>query len=158
MDFLWHRVSEKEKKGNHEKILKMALVHDLPESRAGDVNYLSRQYTTRDEQKAAEEIFQETSLKDEYVKLFEEYEKRKSIEAKIVKDADNLDVDFELQEQSVGGHALKSAWIFNRSAIYKSLFTKTARKIWKEIQKSNPHDWHMFARNRYTAGDWKKLL
>lgn len=28
--------------------------------------------------------------------------------------------------------------------------------MWQEIQKSNPHDWHFFARNRFTAGDWKK--
>ncbi|MBI4363505.1 MAG: HD domain-containing protein, partial [Candidatus Doudnabacteria bacterium] len=27
---------------NYEKILKMALVHDLPESRTGDVHYVSR--------------------------------------------------------------------------------------------------------------------
>ncbi len=150
-------IANKEKKGNQEKILKMALVHDLPESRTGDVNYLSRQYTTRDEQSAAADIFEGTSLKDEYIKLFKEYEERKSIEAKIVKDADNLDVDFELQEQSVGGHLLKSAWAVNRNRIYNALFTKAAKKMWKDIQKSNPHDWHTFARNRYNAGDWKNL-
>lgn len=151
-------ISEKEKKGDHEKILKMALVHDVPESRTGDVNYLSRQYTKRDEERAGREILQGTGLSKEYLKLFKEYEKRKSIESKIVKDADNLDVDFELQEQSVRGQGLKKEWAANRASIYKILYTKTAKKIWKEIQKSNPHDWHMFARNRYTAGDWKKLL
>ena len=35
-----------------EKILKMALVHDLSESRTGDVHYVSRLYTSRNEELA----------------------------------------------------------------------------------------------------------
>lgn len=140
---------------NTEKILKMALVHDIPESRTGDVHYVSRLYTKRDEELATDEILKDTSV-EQLLKTWKEYEQRKSIEAKIVKDADNLDVDLELMEQSFKGNKLRDQFIKHRKVVYKKLFTKTAKQIWKAIQSSNPHDWHLNARNRFTAGDWKK--
>ena len=138
------------------KVAKMALVHDLPESRTGDVHYISRIYTKRREDEAIKDILANTSLQ-EFVHIWEEYEQRKSIESKIVKDADNLDVDLELREQESKGVTLKEAFKEHRTALTKTLYTKTAKKIWKAIQKSSPHDWHLNAKNRFTAGDWKHL-
>ena len=145
-----------EKSNDVNKIIKMALVHDLPESRTGDVHYISRLYTSRDEESAIKDIFNNTSVK-EFIALWQEYEKRKSLEAKIVKDADSLDVDLELQEQANKGIQLQSVFAELRAAVAAHYYTKSARKLWKEIQKSNPHDWHLHARNRYTAGDWSKF-
>ncbi len=143
--------------GNHEKILKLALLHDLPESRSTDVDYLSRQYVERNEDLAARDVFETTSLEEEFLELWHEYSERKSIEAKIVKDADNLDVDMELQEQETRGFKLKKFWSKQRdTAVYKKLYTKTAKRLAKLINKSNPHDWHLNGRNRFNAGDWKK--
>jgi putative hydrolase of HD superfamily len=146
-----------EKVGNQEKILKMALVHDLPESRCGDVHYVSKQYSQLLEEKAINDIFDATFLGKEFVKIWQEYEERKCIEAKIVKDADTLDVDLELQEQEARGHKLKRVFSVKRkNAVSKKLYTQSAKKFWKEIQNSNPHDWHnVYARNRFNDGDWK---
>lgn len=88
-------ISAREGKGNTEKIMKMAIVHDVSESRTGDVDYIARQYVERNEDKAIVDIFAKTSFGDEFVKLWREYEQRKTIEAKIVKDADYLDIDLE---------------------------------------------------------------
>ena len=145
-----------EKVKNIGKVVMMALVHDAGESRSGDVHYVSRQYTSRDEELAVEDIFSGTSLQKEIVELWKEYEERKTIEAKIVKDADNLDVEFELKEQEAKGENLRKYWQDARQRVYKNLYTKSAKKMWQEIQSSNPHDWHFYARNRFTAGDWKK--
>jgi len=138
------------------KVVKMALIHDLGESRSGDVHYISRLYTSRDEELAVEDIFLGTSLRNEMVELWKEYEKRETLEAKIVKDADNLDVEFELREQEAKGETLRKYWLEARKVVFNNLYTASAKKMWKEIQTSNPHDWHFFARNRFTAGDWKK--
>jgi putative hydrolase of HD superfamily len=138
------------------KVVTMALIHDLGESRSGDVHYISRLYTSRDEELAVEDIFLGTSLRNEMVELWKEYEKRETLEAKIVKDADNLDVEFELKEQEAKGEILRKYWLEARKVVFKNLYTASAKKMWKEIQTSNPHDWHFFARNRFTAGDWKK--
>lgn len=146
--FLALILARQEKIKSDEKILKFALIHDLSESRTGDFHAGMKLYSNRDENKAAKEIFEDTSLDGEFVKLFLEYEKRDSIESKIVKDADTLDVDLELQEQEVQGNDLKK-YCPDRQIYYKKLFTKSAKKMFREIQKSEPHKWHMILRNRY---------
>jgi putative hydrolases of HD superfamily len=140
---------------NTDKILKMALVHDIPESRTGDVNYLQRQYTKRDEELAIRDMFKDTSFGEEFVDLWNEYEARSSIEGKIVKDADNLDVDFEIIEQKSKGYKIEE-WLKIREHTHNTkLYTDTAKQIWKGMQSADPHAWHLNARNRYNSGDWK---
>lgn len=134
---------------NEEKIVKMALLHDIAESRTPDTNYISKIYSSRDEKKALNHMLTDTVFAKEFEELFEEYEKRQTIEAKIVKDADNLDVDFELSEMESRGHTVRKTW--KRENIRKTFFTKTAEMIWDEIQTANPLGWHATAHNRYTA-------
>lgn len=149
-------IAKHEKVKNTDKIMKMALVHDISESRTGDAHYLSRQYVDRREELAIDDILKDTSIGKEFTELWKEYEERKSIEAKIVKDADNIDVDLELNELPID-ERLKSGFQKIRSqAIKRKFFTKTAELMWKEIQTSNPHNWHLSGRNRFNAGDWKK--
>lgn len=145
-----------ENSGNHEKILKMALVHDLTESRCGDVDYISRQYTDRHEDTAIEDIVKDTVHDKEMIDIWKEYEKRESIEAKIVKDADNLDVELELKELKESGSSLKDIWEEDRQKIvYPNLYTESAKRFWNQIRSVNPHSWHLNGRNRFNFGDWK---
>lgn len=140
-----------------ETIMKMALVHDLTEIRASDVDYLSRQYVTRNEEQAAEDMLASTVLKDEFLAIWRAYEKRDSLAAQIVKDADNLDVDMELKEQAARGMQLPEKWGEMRAHVAKEkLYTKTAKRLWDEIQHSDPHHWHVSGRNRFVGGDWKQ--
>lgn len=135
---------------NEEKIIKMALVHDIAESRVPDTNYLSKAYSTRDEDKALKDILDETSLQEDFLVLFHEYEKRESIEAKIVKDADNLDADLEINEQAAMGNQVDKIWISRRKKVYDSLYTQTAKKMWKELYITNPQQWHVDAHEKVT--------
>ena len=147
-------IARRENVGDINKIVKMALLHDLPESRTGDADYLNRLYTEQNETKAINDIFNNTSLK-ELTELWQEYRKMECIEAKIVKDADNLDVDFELQEQFYMGNKIRDSWApLRKNVAEKKLFTKTAKEIWDKIYNSNPHDWHLHAPNRHSTGDW----
>lgn len=139
-----------------EKIVSLAMLHDVPESRTGDVDYLSRQYVKRNEDLGVKDIFAGTVFEKEFISLWKEYEKRDSIEANIVKDADTLDVDMEIQEQEVRGNKIGNSWKNMRLTAAKKLYTKTAKEIWKAIQTSNPHDWHYKGRNRFISGDLKK--
>lgn len=141
---------------NLEKVVIMALAHDIAESRTGDVDYLSRQYVHRKEKDAIQDMLEGT-INEDIVKLLEEYEQRKSLESKIVKDADTIDLTLEIVENRYKGHSIGTIWDKNRKKyVYPTLFTKIAKKFWNEINKSNPHDWHLNGRNRFNAGDWKK--
>lgn len=146
------------KKVDTEKIMKMALVHDIPESRTGDVDYLARQYVARHEDRALADMLSGTSLSEEFVALWNEYEKRDSLEAKIVKDADNLDVDMELREQGANGSAVEKVFKPNRLRVREAkLYTKSAKEIFDALYESDPHDWHSQSpNNRLNGGDWKK--
>lgn len=151
-------IAKHEKVAGTDKIMKMAIVHDIAESRTGDVDYLSRQYVTRDEELGIKDMLKSTELEKEFLELWEEYEDRETIEAKIVKDADNLVIDLELREQYTKG--LRTDMMFSdyRDQLEKKIFfTKTAERLAREIKKANPHDWHRLGRNRHNAGDWKDL-
>ena len=141
---------------NIEKIVSLAILHDVPESRTGDVDYLQRQYVKRNEELGVKDIFAGTVFEKEFTSLWKEYEKRDSIESKIVKDADTLDVDLEIKEQENRGNKVGIGWKKNRIKFAEKLFTKTAKELWKAIQTSNPHDWHYKGRNRFNDGDLKK--
>ncbi|CAN5120539.1 hypothetical protein BH09PAT1_BH09PAT1_6360 [soil metagenome] len=136
---------------NEEKIIKMALLHDIAESRTPDTNYISKIYSNRDEEKALNHMLIDTVFAKEFEELFAEYEKRDTIEAKIVKDADNLDVDFELSEMALRGHAVKKNDVWTRENVRKHFFTKTAEAVWDEIQTANHLSWHATAHDRYTS-------
>jgi putative hydrolases of HD superfamily len=139
------------------KIAKMCLLHDIAESRTGDVDYLARQYVERNEKLAIDDMLAGTAIKDEFYALWEEYENRTSLEAKIAKDADNLDVDFELAEQAEKGSALQKHWQENRAFVAREkLYTDTAKKLFDQLIIANPHEWHLNGRNRRKSGDWQK--
>jgi putative hydrolase of HD superfamily len=150
-------LARRENLPNTEKVLKMALVHDLPESRTGDTNYLSRQYVSENNSQAIADIFAETILEEEFTALLKEYEQRESMEAKIVKDADNLDVDMELAEAMAMGNPLLEKFQEHRKLVYDMFYTESAKELWTEIQSADPHAWHLNGRNRFNGGDWKEF-
>jgi putative hydrolase of HD superfamily len=139
------------------KIAKLCLLHDITESRVGEVDYISRQYVVRKEEEAINDMLAETTIKEEYLKLWHEYELRESIEAKIVKDADTLDVDFELAEQVSRGNTMGVRWMKDRQKVADTkLYTKTAKTMYEQLKGINPLDWHTNSpQNRHNSGDWK---
>lgn len=129
---------------NYEKLLKMALLHDIGESRTGDATSLHKQYTDRREFDALKDTFIGTVHEEEMLKLFEEYEKKESLESKLVKDADNLDFDLELREMGAKGSPLEKSWSEYRTKdVHARLFTEQAREFQKAIIAANPFDWHL---------------
>lgn len=142
---------------NTEKIMKMALIHDVSESRSVDSHYVSRQYVDRHEEEAITDTLDGTAVEEEFLALWKEYEERKCIEAQIVKDADLIDVDMELKEQEYRGLKLGEDTFAGRQYVaQEKLYTETAKEMFYAIQESNPNDWHMKGKNRFTTGDWSR--
>ncbi len=149
--FLALIIARAEKRGDENTIIKMALAHDLPETRTADLAYVHKVYSKTDDTRAARDLFAATSFPD-FEKIHAKYEKRDSIEAKIVKDADNLDIDIELKEFEEQGHKLPAKWKTMRKFVRnKKLYTKSAKMLWDKLQKANVAQWHM------EANKWKKL-
>ena len=124
-------------------VLRMTLVHDVTESRTGDVHTLTRHYVQRDDAKAAKHIFANTSLEADAHALLQEYHERTTIEAKVVKDADMLDVDMELRELEAKGGDYPSTWKEKRKSIAENdLLTESGKKLWRDIYASDPYAWY----------------
>src|SRR3989344_3237882 len=119
---------------DEEKIMKMALVHDLAETRTTDLSYVQKVYVKADEEASARDLFAGTRLESLRTDYLHEYEERKSLEAKIVKDADNLEVELELKELAQRGSQLPTKWATMRKMVRDDkLYTATAKKMWDEI-------------------------
>lgn len=140
-------------KADTDKVVKMCLIHDVGESRTGDIAFMHRNYVDRHEELAEDHIFEDTALEAEAGGLLKEYNERKTLEAKIVKDADNLDVDIELKEMAkIGDSSALGMTKDHRPKIRATkLYTKTAKKMWDELQKTDPDRWH-----RVLTGNWVK--
>ncbi|MCP6720250.1 MAG: HD domain-containing protein [Patescibacteria group bacterium] len=145
-------IARKEGVKNEEKILKMALVHDIAETRTTDLSYIQKVYVDADENASARDLFEGTEVQNFYSDVLQEYEKRESIEAKIIKDADNLDIDLEIKELEERGSKLPKKWVkFRRMIRDEKLYTKSAKDLWDTLQVVDAADWHI------TANKWLKI-
>lgn len=94
---------------NVEKVLRMALLHDLTEARTGDLPNTIKRYFDKEALRSAEEEIADEMLSglaaigEEYLLLLQEYEERNSLEARIVKAADKLDLLLQAHEYEKGG-------------------------------------------------------
>ncbi len=92
-----------------ERLLKMALLHDLTEARTGDLPSTIKRYfeptilKAADEQAASEMLSGLGSLGESYLELWRDYEQRASLEARMVKAADKLDLLLQACEYEKGG-------------------------------------------------------
>ena len=100
-----------------EKVLRMALLHDLAEARTGDLPSTIKPYFPGDTLKQADaqatrEILQPLGeMGANYLALWHEYESRLSLEARIVKAADKIDLLLQAREYEKGGaNGLAEFW------------------------------------------------
>ena len=100
---------EEQSKGtkiNIEKALTMALIHDLSESISLDIDRRIRQFAPDDydsfkhklDHNATKKLMNKlpTKMREQLVEFFEEYQKKESIEARIVSEADRVETLIQL--------------------------------------------------------------
>jgi len=99
-----------------EKVIRIALLHDWAEVRVGDIprtatEYFGAEARRRAETKAFSDIVSPLELSALYEKLYEEYEQRESLEAKLVKAADIIDLLIQvLALERAGARGLNEFW------------------------------------------------
>ena len=116
----------------------MCLFHDLPEARTGDHNYVNKRYVSVDEEKAVMDMTRDIPFGHEIVSIIEEFNAGESLEARIARDADQLDLIMELKEHNDLGNRHAEDWIFYAT---KRLLTNRGREMAQEILKTDRTDW-----------------
>ncbi len=121
-----------------EKAALMALFHDLGEARTGDVYKLADLYVSADNVKATKDALAKLPDSGIMEKLFSEYEEEKTLESKIVHDADTLALVVELKKMMENGNENAKEWF---GANYKCLHLDISKEVFKDIEKGNSQDW-----------------
>jgi putative hydrolase of HD superfamily len=120
------------------KVLKMCLLHDLAETRVSDLNYVHQKYVQREEEKAIEDLAKTIPFGGDVKEVLHEYHERKSKEAVLAKDADNIEWIISLKEQLDNGNVKAKEWI---NSAMKRLKSDIGKKIGEEILKTSSDSW-----------------
>ncbi|MGC8981454.1 MAG: HD domain-containing protein [Minisyncoccia bacterium] len=124
----------KELNADVDKVIKMCLLHDIEEARAGDQNWVNKRYLKVYEEEIREEQLKKLPNSKELLEISKEYQERKTLEAKIAKDADLLDEILLLKEYEFQGSKEAKDWLKGKreSQQEKLMFTKLAKEIAKK--------------------------
>lgn len=135
-------------KADENKIIKMALIHDLAEVRGGERNLINKFYTqTLNEPKIVKEVSKDHDLKNFGIsKLFQEFSKEKTKEAKIARDADVLSGMLLEKEVFDSGNQKARKWLI---VSLSRLKTKSGKKLGELLVKTDSDEWWLQIAKRY---------
>ena len=120
------------------RLISMCLVHDLPESRIGDINYLQKKYVNADETAALKDLAAGTDMGPDISGLVEEFNHCESLEARLAKDADQISLILELKTLEDIGFDAPRKWFPH---VLKRLQTDTGKQIAAAIAQTDWDAW-----------------
>lgn len=135
-------------KANENKVIKMSLIHDLCEVRGGEKNLINKFYTSpNNEPKIVEEVSRDYNLEDfSLSQLVQEFSLEKTLEARIVRDADVLSQMLLEKECFDLGNQSASKWLHFSLMRLK---TKTGRRLGKRLIEVESDEWWLEIDKRY---------
>lgn len=122
------------------KTVMMCLFHDSAEVRSNDHNWQHKKYVKVYDDEIINDQIKPLPFGDILFKIISEYNERNSLEAKLAKDADLLDQVLLLKEYSRKGNKEADRWLVGKTED-KRFFSKSAKRLVKEICEQNPSDW-----------------
>ena len=120
------------------KLITMCLVHDLPEAKTGDLNYVQKDYVTADESKAVEETTRNLPFGSSIAGLIEEFNEGKTVEAKLARDADHLALILDLKTLSDIGFNPPEKWL---TPVLNRLETDIGKRLAESIMNTEWDSW-----------------
>jgi len=121
-----------------DRVMKMCMFHDIEEARTGDLNYLQQAYVESDDDRALSESVEGLPIESEVHELISEYRAQVTLESKVAKDADVLELLFFLKEQKDKGNQQADNWM--RGTV-KRLQTDTAKQIFQAAGEIMYYEW-----------------
>jgi putative hydrolase of HD superfamily len=120
------------------RVLRICLVHDLPEARTGDMNYVNKKYVSVNEEKAIRELTETLFFGEDIKAAIDEFNEKRTREALIAHDADQLALILQLKEYGDLGNKYSKEWI---EFAIKRLSTDTAKKLADAILETDCSHW-----------------
>lgn len=138
--FIAYVMARMEPQADALKLISMCLVHDLPEARTGDHNYVQKKYVTIDEARAVADATRNLPFGGEIAALIEEFNQRKTIEAQLAHDADQLAFLLDLKSVSDIGNNSPDQWL---PVVQQRLKTDLGKALALEILSTRWDAWWM---------------
>ncbi len=120
------------------RLITMCLVHDLPETRIGDLNYVQKQYVQADEAKALADTLQDIPFGPRIEALLEEFNAGETLEAQLAHDADQLSLIVDLKSLKDIGYQTPDSWLPN---VEKRLKTDIGKQLAGTLLAEHRDDW-----------------
>lgn len=128
---------------NPEKSALITLIHDNAETRTGDHDKVQSAYinTEEIEKKAFNDqlLLLPKKISNKWKEYINEYNQTSTPEGIVARDADLLELAFEAKEKLDTGYKGAKIWLNN---IEKRLQTKSAKKIFLNMKKSDFNNWY----------------
>jgi putative hydrolase of HD superfamily len=125
---------------NCEKLVTMALIHDIAEARTGDFNYVQKKYSQIDEAKAISHLKKSLSFGNDIKSLLEEFNCGETLEAKLARDADQISFILELKKLEDTGAKGPAKWLPH---VLNRLKTDIGKEIAQSIMETDWDEWWM---------------
>ena len=144
--YIGYALGKLAKEADIDRLVKMCLFHDLPEARTGDLNYVNKKYVVAKEKTAVEDLASTLPFGDELRELILEFIEGKTREARLARDADQLEMILALKEYKDVGNAYADEWL---GFSLKRLQTDTAKELARTILETDSSLWWFSDK-----GDW----
>ncbi|MDA8138889.1 MAG: HD domain-containing protein [Desulfobacteraceae bacterium] len=132
--------SRLEPNADAQKLITMCLVHDLPEARMGDLNYVQKRYVEAHEAAATHDACHGLPFGDQIQALLTEFNAGQSLEAQLARDADQLALVVDLKSLKDLGYPSPQKWLPH---VLDRLQTQTARDLAAELMRTPQDEWWM---------------
>lgn len=120
------------------RVLKMCVLHDLPEARTGDMNYVNKKYVKVDEEKAVRELTESLFFGDDIRQAITEFNAKETREAQTARDADQIALILQLKEYGDLGNKYSDEWI---EYALQRLSTEEGKKLAARIIQTDSSHW-----------------
>ncbi len=116
----------------------MCLFHDLAEARTGDFNYVNKMYNTSKPRLAMQHATEGTGLQEDILGFWDELEENTTLEAQLAHDADQLDLLFNLKQESEKGNTFALQWM---ESTVKRIHTLAGKEVCEAVLNTPSHHW-----------------
>ena len=134
--FIAFVLSQLEPRADARRLLTMCLLHDLPEARIGDLNYVQKAYVQADEGLALSHSLDGLAFGDNVRAMLDEFNAGQTLEARLAHDADQLALVCDLTVLRGVGYTTPRTWLPH---VLERLKTETGRQLAKALSEQ-PHD------------------
>jgi putative hydrolase of HD superfamily len=130
-----------------DKVILMCLLHDILETRIGDANFIHRRYQILFEDKAMNDMLKNLpdNIKGEINQLYKDLMSKKTLEARLVHEADILEELFQEKHYFEIGNQQAKGWMeysLNR------LKNQNAKRIGRILYRAKINEWWDFVINK----------